>query len=79
VLDTPAIEIDTGMGLKPALPLSLGGTENFSSIANKHTKDIILQGIGWSRNILDPLWKIETSAPAAFNLLSVITEMKESE
>jgi len=79
VLDTPAVEIDTGMGLKPALPLSLGGAKNFSSVANKHTKDIILQGIGWSRNILDPLWKIESSAPAAFNLLSVTTEMKESE
>ncbi len=78
VLESTALEVDVGMGFKSAMPLMFA-TDNQVQVAANKTKDIILRGIGWKREPLKPLWRVESSRPTSFSLISVTTEMKGSE
>lgn len=78
VLETSFLEVDVGLGFKSAMPFTLGQNTLLQK-RQIETKDIILRGIGWKRNPLQPLWKIESAYPAPFSLISVTTEMKGSE
>lgn len=77
VLESTFLEVDVGMGIKSAMPLTFG--KDFAVQKSQPvTKDIILRGIGWKREPLQPLWRVESSYPAPFSLISVTTEMKGS-
>lgn len=79
VIDTNVMEVDVGLGLQNVLPQKINGTEGFSVNKQNVTKDIVLRGIGWKREPLSPLWRVESSLPLPFFLLAVTTEIKESE
>lgn len=78
VLNTASMEIDVGLGLISAIPLTFN-KDKFSIKVETYTKDILLQGIGWVRDpVSKPLWTIESSMPAPFALIGVTTEIKVS-
>jgi hypothetical protein len=43
------------------------------------TGDVTLRGLGWRRDSLAPLWRIEDDAPLPLTLLSVTTETRTND
>lgn len=74
--DTAALRLDIGRGLKD-IPLKQFGEDDILDAPNPLVSgDIKVRSLGWQKNGIDPLWRIEQDAPLPFELLSVITEVK---
>ncbi|MBL8640274.1 MAG: hypothetical protein JNK24_07975 [Alphaproteobacteria bacterium] len=78
ILDTAAVRIDIGRGLKDVSLRSMNegeGSGSSSITANStpalHTGDVRLSSYGWYFDNTRPLWRIEQSTPLPFTLLSV--------
>ncbi len=74
--DSKALRLDVGRGLKDVSLRQLGEEEILDEPPPLVNGDIHVRALGWQRQLADPLWKIEQSAPMPFTLLSVMTELK---
>ena len=75
VLDTAALTVDLGRGVAP-VPFRRLDTPMLDAGPPRFTGDVTLRGIGWRRDTLQPLWRIEGATPLPMTLLSVTTETR---
>ena len=78
LLGTGALSVDTGRGAQP-VPFRRLDTPMLDAAPPPFTGDVTLRGLGWRRNALLPLWRIEGDAPLPFTLLSVTTETRTTD
>lgn len=78
VKDTAALRLDVGAGYRDVPLRQIGEDDILDTPAPIVSGDIAVRALGWKRDGVSPLWRIEQDAPLAFSLLSVITEMKVS-
>ncbi|UFN47962.1 hypothetical protein LPC08_18375 [Roseomonas sp. OT10] len=75
LLETRALSVDVGRGARP-VPLRRLDTPMLDATPPRFTGDVTLRAIGWRRDAMRPLWRIEGEAPLAFTLLSVTTDTR---
>jgi len=75
LLETAALSVDLGAGLRP-VPFRRLGTALLDRGPQPFTGDRTLRAIGWRRDATRPLWRIEGDAPLPLTLLSVTTEIR---
>lgn len=76
VLDTTALSVDTGRGPTAAPFRRLGAGGVLDSAPAPFTGDLAVRAVGWKRDALGPLWRIDQHTPLPCTILSVTTEMK---
>lgn len=77
LLATPALEVDLGRGVQ-AVPFRRLDTALLDAPPAPFTGDIALRALGWRRDAMAPLWRIEGETPLPLTLLSVTTDMRIS-
>ena len=75
LLETPAIAVDLGRGARPVAFRRLD-TPLLDAPPVPFTGDVTLRGLGWRRDSLAPLWRVEGAAPLPLALLSVTTDTR---
>lgn len=75
LLETAALSVDLGRGPEP-VPFRRLDTPLLDAPPAPFTGDVTLRGLGWRRDRLRPLWRIEGDAPLPMTLLSVTTEIR---
>lgn len=75
LLGTAALSVDLGRGAEPVAFRRLD-TALLDAPPAPFTGDVTLRGLGWRRDRLRPLWRVEGDAPLSFTLLSVTTEIR---
>ncbi|WP_149540452.1 phage tail protein [Siccirubricoccus phaeus] len=75
LLDSAALSVDLGRGSTPVSFRRLG-TPLLDAAPQRFTGDVQLRAIGWKRDALAPLWRIEDATPLPMTLLSVTTETR---
>ncbi|MGG5887987.1 hypothetical protein ACLF3G_12685 [Falsiroseomonas sp. HC035] len=75
ILATPALEVDLGRGVQP-VPFRRLDTALLDAAPVPFTGDIALRALGWRRDAMAPLWRIEGETPLPMTLLSVTTDMR---
>ncbi|MBR0661076.1 hypothetical protein [Neoroseomonas oryzicola] len=75
LLGTPALAVDLGRGAEP-LSFRRLDTPVLDVAPAPFTGDVTLRGLGWRRDRLRPLWRIEGEVPLPMTLLSVTTEIR---
>jgi hypothetical protein len=75
VLETVALSVDLGRGAFP-VPFRRLDTPLLDAPPPRFSGDVSLRGLGWRRDALSPLWRIEDDAPLPVTLLSVTTETR---
>jgi hypothetical protein len=78
LIETGALSVDTGRGTRP-VPFRRLDTPMLDAAPPDFTGDVTLRGLGWRRDSLAPLWRIEGDAPLPFTLLSVTTETRTTD
>lgn len=76
-LDTAALVVDTGQGLRP-LPFKSFGPGALDAPITPVTGDKTVRALGWTRGEPVPLWRIEQSDPLPCTILSVLTEISSN-
>ena len=76
VQETRALRLDVGRGLRDIALRQIGEDEILDAPPPPVSGDIHVRALGWQKELSDPLWRIEQSAPLPFTLLSVMTELK---
>ena len=75
LLDTPALEVDLGRGVQPVSFRRLD-TALLDAPPAPFTGDVSLRGLGWRRDAMAPLWRVEGETPLPLTLLSVTTDTR---
>jgi hypothetical protein len=75
LLETAALEVDLGRGAQP-VPFRRLDTALLDAPPAPFTGDVTLRGLGWRRDRLRPLWRIEGAVPLPMTLLSVTIETR---
>ncbi|MEO3472923.1 hypothetical protein AAFN86_13725 [Roseomonas sp. CAU 1739] len=75
LLETAALSVDLGRGAEP-VPFRRLDTVLLDAAPARFTGDVTLRGLGWRRDRLRPVWRIEGDAPLPMTLLSVTTEIR---
>jgi hypothetical protein len=75
LLSTAALEVDLGGGVRP-VPFRRLDTRLLDAPPAAFTGDVTLRGLGWRRDALAPLWRIEGATPLPMTLLSVTTDAR---
>ena len=75
LLETAALAVDLGRGPSPVAFRRLG-TALLDAPPPRFTGDVRLRALGWSRDAMRPLWRIEDDTPLPMTLLSVTTETR---
>ena len=78
LLDTPAFDVDLGRGVQP-VPFRRLDTALLDAPPAPFTGDVTLRALGWRRDALAPLWRVEGETPLPFTLLSVTIDMRTSD
>ena len=78
LLETAALAVDIGTGMRP-VPFRRLDTPLLDSAPVRFTGDLRLRALGWRRDALAPLWRIEDSTPLPLTLLAVTTETRSTE
>lgn len=78
VLETEALHIDTGRGAT-AIPFRRFGKARFGDSPPGFSGDVRVRSVGWSRDVMQPLWRISQDVPLPCTVLSVSTELKVAE
>ncbi|CCG41965.1 hypothetical protein [Magnetospirillum molischianum] len=78
VLETQALHIDTGRGAT-AIPFRRFGKARFGDTPPGFSGDVRVRSVGWSRDVMQPLWRISQNVPMPCTVLSVSTEIKIAE
>lgn len=71
VIDTYALEVDTGRGLKKITVNKFDKEQNLYNPPENFSKDIRIKALGWSYDFNVPLWKVESKIPLRSKILSV--------
>jgi hypothetical protein len=75
LLATPAFSVDLGRGLA-AVPFQRLDTPLLDAAPVPFTGDVALRALGWRRDAMAPLWRVEGDQPLPLTLLSVTTDMR---
>jgi hypothetical protein len=75
ILATPALEVDLGRGVQP-VAFRRFDTAVLDAAPLPFTGDVALRGLGWRRDALAPLWRVEGETPLPLTLLSVTTDTR---
>jgi hypothetical protein len=75
LLETAALSVDLGRGPE-AVPFRRLDAVRLDAAPAPFTGDVTLRGLGWRRDRLRPVWRIEGDAPLPMTLLSVTTEIR---
>lgn len=75
LLETKALAVDLGRGAAP-VPFRRLDAALLDAAPAAFTGDVTLRGLGWRRDRLKPLWRIEGDAPLPMTLLSVTIEIR---
>ena len=75
LLATPALEVDLGRGVQ-TVPFRRFDTAVLDAAPLPFTGDVSLRGLGWRRDALAPLWRVEGETPLPLTLLSVTTDTR---
>jgi len=75
LLETAALSVDLGRGPRPVAFRRMD-TPLLDAAPPRFTGDVTLRGLGWRRDAMLPLWRIEGDTPLPFTLLSVTTETR---
>jgi hypothetical protein len=75
LLGTAALSVDLGRGAEP-VPFRRLDTPLLDAAPPAFTGDVTLRGLGWRRDRLRPVWRIEGDTPLPMTLLSVTTEIR---
>ncbi|WP_237217237.1 hypothetical protein [Falsiroseomonas oryziterrae] len=75
VLETPALSVDLGRGLQP-VPFRRLDTTLLDAAPPPFTGDVTLRALGWRRDAMTPLWRVEGNLPLPLTLLSVTTDTR---
>lgn len=75
LLDTAALSVDLGRGVEP-VPFRRLDTPLLDAAPPAFTGDVTLRGLGWRRDRLRPVWRVEGEVPLPMTLLSVTTEIR---
>ena len=75
LLATPALSVDLGRGVQPVAFRRLD-TPLLDAASPAFTGDISLRALGWRRDAMAPLWRVEGDTPLPLTLLSVTTDTR---
>jgi hypothetical protein len=75
LLATPALSVDLGRGVQPVAFRRLD-TALLDAAPPAFTGDVTLRGLGWRRDAMAPLWRVEGDTPLPLTLLSVTTDTR---
>jgi len=75
LLETASLSVDLGRGPAP-VPFRRLDTPMLDAAPARFTGDVSLRGLGWRRDTIRPLWRIEGDVPLPMTLLSVTTETR---
>jgi hypothetical protein len=75
VLATPALSVDLGRGVQP-VPFRRLDTALLDAAPVPFTGDVTLRALGWRRDALAPLWRVEGDTPLPLTLLSVTADTR---
>jgi hypothetical protein len=78
LLTTPALSVDLGRGVQP-VPFRRLDTAVLDAAPPAFTGDVTLRGLGWRRDAMAPLWRVEGDTPLPLTLLSVTTDTRMNE
>lgn len=78
LLETAALAVDLGAGPRQ-VPFRRLDTPLLDAPPQRFTGDVRLRALGWRRDALAPLWRIEDDAPLPMTLLGVTTEMRSTD
>ena len=74
LLETTAVLLDTGRGVRP-ISFKKFGDSLLDTAPARFTGDKTVRALGWKKDGTEPLWRIEQDLPSPFTLLSVATEI----
>ncbi|MBF0326551.1 MAG: hypothetical protein HQL42_15975 [Alphaproteobacteria bacterium] len=77
LLDTQALHLDTGRGTTP-IAFRRYGRDSLDAAPPTFSGDVKVRALGWSRDVMKPLWRIAQDVPLPCTVLAVATEMKLS-
>jgi hypothetical protein len=72
------VSVDLGRGAQP-VPFRRLDTAVLDAAPPAFTGDVALRALGWRRDALAPLWRVEGDTPLPLNLLSVTTDTRMNE
>ncbi|MGX9962230.1 hypothetical protein ACVFYP_02845 [Roseomonas sp. F4] len=75
LLATPALEVDLGRGAQN-VPFRRLDTPMLDAPPAPFTGDVALRALGWRRDAMAPLWRIEGATPLPLTLLSVTMDLR---
>ncbi|MBK1658055.1 hypothetical protein [Paracraurococcus ruber] len=75
LLETQTLSVDLGRGSQPVSFRRLD-TAVLDAAPPAFTGDVTLRAVGWRRDALAPLWRIEDDTPLPMTLLSVTMDMR---
>ena len=75
LLATPALEVDLGRGVQN-VPFRRLDTPLLDAPPAPFTGDVALRALGWRRDAMAPLWRIEGATPLPLTLLSVTIDLR---
>ncbi len=75
LLETASLRVDLGSGPQP-VPFRRLDTPLLDAPPQRFTGDVRLRALGWRRDALAVLWRIEDATPLPMTLLSVTAEMR---
>lgn len=78
VLATAALDVDLGRGPVP-VPFRRLDTPLLDAAPPHFTGEASMRGLGWKRDAMAPLWRVEGSLPLPMTLLSVTTETRTTD
>jgi len=78
LLATPALSVDLGRGVQP-VPFRRLDTPLLDAAPPAFTGDVTLRALGWRRDAMAPLWRVEGDTPLPLTLLSVTTDARMNE
>jgi hypothetical protein len=75
LLATPALSVDLGRGVQP-VPFRRLDTALLDAPPVAFTGDVALRALGWRRDAMAPVWRVEGDTPLPLTLLSVTIDMR---
>ena len=79
VINTASLKLDIGNGYTEFLIKKMNNDYVLDSVKERQTQDVCVHALGWVRNCMTPLWKIQSDIPLPCKIVSVTSIMKVSE
>lgn len=79
VVNTQSLEVDVGSGLTQTIVSRFSEDFKLDQVLQPQTNDVCIHALGWIRDGMTPLWRVQSDLPRPCKIVSVTTEMKVSE